>query len=239
MKKILCVSLAFVLLLSGCSAANPASLTTGALAEAVYPETVPYPADETGDYEKYEAQYDAWWKAHREQMDLYSQEASMDTYYSAILQVFNDPEYAKKNVTLSPLNIYLMLSLLAESTDGQSRQQILDVLGMDSMDQAREQANLLWRANYNDDLSVTSILANSVWLDQDFSANQDWLERMSKEYYASVFAGDMGSAAFNDTLHAWLDEQTRGKLTEAAQGINFDANPGLHDLLQGPLGRRV
>ena len=71
-----------------------------------------------------------------------------------------------ENAACSPVNIYLALAMLAETTDGNSRQQILDLLGADSIDKIRTQAEQVWKAHYNNDGLTTSILANSLWLEE-------------------------------------------------------------------------
>ena len=39
-----------------------------------------------------------------------------------------------ENAAYSPVNVYMALAMLAELTDGASRQQILDLLGSDSLE---------------------------------------------------------------------------------------------------------
>ena len=50
----------------------------------------------------------------------------------------------QENAVVSPVNIYMALSLLAESTDGTSRGQILDVLGVPGIEELREQSKRIW-----------------------------------------------------------------------------------------------
>ncbi len=66
----------------------------------------------------------------------------------------------------SPANLYMALAMLAELTDGNGRGQILELLGCEDIETARSRANALWNVNYVDDGTVTSLLANSVWLNE-------------------------------------------------------------------------
>ena len=68
------------------------------------------------------------------------------------------------NAVCSPLNIYLAFSMLAEVTDGNSRAQILEMLGVSDIETLREQAGCLWESNCYDLPIAKSILANSIWL---------------------------------------------------------------------------
>ena len=173
MRKIMIGLLVLTLLLSGCQGTGQASGKTEirqeglALAKAVYPEQVPFPSYSDMSYEAYEAKYKEWADSRKARREQIQQEASMEAFYRQALGTLLLPGDDGENKVVSPLNIYLALSLLAESTQGESQQQILDLLGRANADEMRQQAKLLWNANYADDGSVTSILANSVWLDQD------------------------------------------------------------------------
>ena len=128
----------------------------------------------------------------------------------------------QNNVTCSPVNIYMALAMLAEITDGDSRQQILDTLGADSIEALRLQASQVWQAHYNDDGLSTSILANSLWLEENYGFNQETADLLAENYYASVFQGDLGSSEMNEVLQAWLDQQTGGLLKDQIQQAKLD-----------------
>ena len=127
-----------------------------------------------------------------------------------------------KNAAYSPVNIYMALAMLAECTDGESRQQLLDLMNADSMEALRTQANRVWRAHYNDDGLSKSILGSSLWLEENYGFNQDTVKLLTDNYYASVFQGDLGSQDMNKALQSWLNEQTEGLLNNQVQDVNLD-----------------
>lgn len=129
---------------------------------------------------------------------------------------------AGENLAYSPLNVYMALAMLAELTGGESRAQILDLLGADSIEALRQQASDVWNASYRSDGAVESILASSVWLNEDVSFNQDTMDTLADTYYASSFRGEMGSADFNKALQDWLNEQTGGLLSDQTGGIELE-----------------
>lgn len=126
------------------------------------------------------------------------------------------------NRIYSPLNVYLALSMLAYLTDGDSRGQILEALGSGSMDELRKQANDVWNVSYRDDGVITSILASSLWLNQDVSFNRDTLDALARDFYASSYRGRMGSKELDKALQNWLNEQTGGLLEEQAGKVELD-----------------
>ena len=200
-----------------------------ALATAVYPETAPYPKDEdytsstgTFDYDKYSRAYDAW-QASRDALASGTDYAgAMDEFLSASTAQFL-ANAGTENRVYSPLNVYMALSMLAETAGGNSREQLLDLLGAESVESLRAFAGALWRDNYRDDGAVTSLLANSLWLRDGTTYSQDVLDTLAADYYASSFSGEMGTEEYDQALRNWLNEQTGGMLREQADGLSMDA----------------
>ena len=113
--------------------------------------------------------------------------------------------------------------MMAEITDGNSREQILEVLGVEDIETLRMKASALWNANYCDDGAVTSILASSLWLNQDVDFRQETLQRLAETYYASSFAGEMGSKKYTQALQEWVNVQTGELLKDAAFDTQMDS----------------
>ena len=128
------------------------------------------------------------------------------------------------NAVLSPVNIYLALAMLAETAEGTSRQQILDLMKLDTIEALREQADQVWRANYWNDGLSTSVLASSLWLDESLSYNESVVNTLAQSYYASVFRGQMGSAELNNTLRDWLNKNTGDLLSDYVKDVKLTAD---------------
>lgn len=196
---------------------------------ASYPEMAPCPNenlffDVEGNWDDtaFSQVYDAWQNdrsARLGQPEGYQN--GMDSYVRASMSAFLTGDNTENHV-YSPLNIYMALGMLAEITDGNSRRQILDVLGASDLDTLRAQAGAVWNANYCKDGAVTSVLASSLWLDEQVLFRRETLDSLADHYYASSYQGVMGSAAFNTALQNWLDEQTGGRLKEQARNIELN-----------------
>ena len=197
------------------------------LAAPTYPQMHPQPDDEVmfEDWDKYEQDQAAWYEDYAKQRD-YRDEINQEAY-RAFLQA-TVQEYlcsaGEENVVYSPANIYMALAMLAETTDNESRAQILNLLGMQDIGQLRTQATAMWNANYCDDGVVSSILANSVWLRDGTSYHEEVLNRLAQTYYASGFSGVMGSEEYNQLLRDWIDEQTGGLLKEQSRNLEMSAD---------------
>lgn len=218
MKRFIALILAFSALLSlaACGGTN-----AFALAEARYPESAPYPDETKYSGAKFDTVYDAW-SAERRARNAAATSASgaMDEYLRAALPALLTTGDGK-NAVCSPVSVYMALSMLAEITDGESRAQLLSLLGAESIDALRKTAGQVWAANYQNDGAVTSILADSLWLSDSMDYHSGTLARLADSYYASAFRGEMGSEAFNKALQNWINEQTGGLLKESADGLSL------------------
>ena len=184
---------------------------------------IPSPISEGTDVNKF-ANGDAhseWWKDYTEKVHKsQTVQAGMEQYYELIQkELLSDA--TDHNAVCSPLNIYIALSMLAEVTDGNTRKQILDVLNVKDMDVLNKRIEAIWDANYVDTPALKSILANSIWLRNDIGYNEDTLKKLSVEYHASSYSGEMGSESMNQKLQKWTDEHTGELLTEYTKELKL------------------
>ena len=190
------------------------------LAEAEYPEMAPYPNERELRFDK---KYDAWQADKDKQAAYRGAGAGLTGFYRDSTATFLSGA-GTANRAYSPLNVYMALAMLAEIADGSSRQQVLDLLGADSLAALRQQAHAVWNANYSDDGAEISVLASSLWLNEGVDFNKDTLDVLADNYYASSYRGEMGSDGFNKAMQKWLNEQTGGLLKEQVDGITTDPN---------------
>ena len=125
------------------------------------------------------------------------------------------------NQLWSPVNAFLGLSMVAEITGGDSRQQILSLLGTDSIADLRAQSSAIWENAYKDDGHNVTTLANSLWLEDGLPFRQETAEALSHHYYADIYQGDLGSAKINKAIGSWLNNKTGGLLKEATDSISL------------------
>lgn len=182
-----------------------------AVALAEYPKMSPYPNSMFPDNS--DSAYNAW----RADIDKQREFCGAGNNLSPFIQkTFSEflKDSKNENIIYSPLNVYMALSMLAEISDGNSRQQVLDLLNADSIETLRNQAHSIWNANYCDDGAVTSILASSLWMNKDVNSNKETLDLLASNYYTSTFKGEMGSEEYNKAFQSWLNSQTGGLLKD-------------------------
>ncbi len=195
----------------------PTAHAEGLLASPTYPEMAPHPnAAEDG------AVYDAWRESQKAQYNQPKGYAdSLHSYFARSIPILLDN--GEENAVCSPVNIYMALAMLAECSGGSARRQILTLMGADSMKALRAQAGQVWNAHYCGDGATTSLLANSLWLDnaESLAYNPETVQTLADSYYASVYRGDLGSDPMNQALRDWLNDSTGGLLKEQAEDLEL------------------
>jgi len=191
------------------------ALAAYALSVAEYPEMVAYPGEDANGN-----QVDRWMDSLKSQWRDVDTTALQPYLKATVPQFLSDCD--TQNVIFSPLNVYMALSMLAELTEGESRTQILSLLGSEDMAALRQQANDLWNLTYRDDGIFQRVLGAALWLNEDQTFHQDTLDTLAENYYASSFQGRMGDESFDEALRTWLDQQTGGMLGEQVDGLSLD-----------------
>ena len=187
-----------------------------------YPEMVQIPnySEYNNDYAAYSDAYQLWYQDQKAQYDQPRGYAdSLTDFWADTMAQFLA---GNENKAYSPLNVYMALAMLAETAGGNSRQQILSLLGLETIEELRQQAAFVWNAHYCDDGKTTLLMANSLWLDEAFSFEQDTAVTLASDYYASAFSGDLGTEELNQQLRQWLNANTGGLLQQQAENVELD-----------------
>ncbi len=186
------------------------------LANVLLPEMVEYPFfEEFADWNEYDKAYDDWSNAIRQ-----LRQGINGFIARSIGEVLSNND--NENTIYSPLNVYLALGMLAEITDGDTRQQVLDLVGVESIDELRKSAYALFCHNYIDDGRSTSLLGSSVWIDDRVKLMDGVGESLAKHYLAESYNCEVGSEEMLETYKYWLNQHTGGLLKDAVEGTKFD-----------------
>lgn len=201
----------------------PVEPTAQVLSQAVYPETAvcpyilgcgPEDTEQMKPWLNDRATRTTWSKQYQD---------ALDGFLATTIPQFL-AGHVGENRIYSPLSLYMSLAMLAEITDGDSRAQVLDLLGAPDLETLRAQTQAVWNANYVNDGASTSILATSLWLSEDVDFSQKTMETLAETYYASSFQVEMGTKGTNQALREWICEQSGGLLQEQAQEMEFSAD---------------
>lgn len=213
-RSLIALGLCALLLLSACGKENlmPGQTAPAAqkLAAPQYPQMAPYPTEFAATFD---ADYDAWrdsLKAQRRDRDL---SAELEAYFAKTIPAVLAGATGE-NVLCSPINLYMALAMLAECAGGESRAQVLELLGSADVETLRQQASDVWNVTYRADGAVQRTLGSALFLDDDLDFRQDTLDVLARDYYASSYRGQMGSEGMNEAFRSWLNENTGNLLTD-------------------------
>ena len=208
------------------TANNDAVMQDYQVATPVYPLMAQMPDWQDYDSDEKWNAYDLAWtewrdgqKAQYDQPEGYAD--GTEQFFANTLQTLLS-NAGDENAVCSPVNVYMALAMLAQCTDGTSRQEILDALGTADLNALQEQAGHIWNAHYCDDGATTLKLGNSLWLDSGLSYDRGATLALADNFYASVFRGNLGSEEMNETLRSWINQQTGDLLADQTQNLSMD-----------------
>ncbi|MBR5365855.1 MAG: hypothetical protein IK132_06410 [Clostridia bacterium] len=127
-----------------------------------------------------------------------------------------------KNRVYSPVNLYVALGMLAECTAGQSRDQILSLLGEDDIEAQRAAVTSVWKKVFRDSDRGKCLLANSLWMNDAVELKREVPERLAADYYASTYHGRMGEEDYDRAFADWINRQTENLLADKIDGHTFN-----------------
>ena len=130
-----------------------------------------------------------------------------------------------ENKLWSPANAYIGLAMLAEVTAGNSRQQILDLFGADSIETLRAQVSAIWESAYANNGKELCTLANSLWIDSRLSYKQTVVDDLAHYHYASVYQGALDSEKTAQALKTWINKNTGNFLQESVKNLDLGPQP--------------
>jgi serine protease inhibitor len=141
-----------------------------------------------------------------------------------MLQQLDDPT-AGDNLCFSPLSLALALSMTLNGADGDTYDAIAKTLGYteQKLDAVNAQAHALRRLLKPADESITTHMANALWVQQGFPLKPDFLRALLTHYEARTETVDfLKPEATADTINAWVKEQTQGLIEKLFQAGDFD-----------------
>ena len=129
---------------------------------------------------------------------------------------------AGKNAVYSPVSLYMALGMLTELAEGQTREQVTELLGVSDNESLRQWTQSLWRQLYHDEEDSALWLGNAAFLNENMTFHKEPLDILAENYYAPSYRVPMGASAADKAIAAWLDQQTNDLLTEDTEEIKTE-----------------
>ncbi|OQW90635.1 MAG: hypothetical protein BWK78_06520 [Thiotrichaceae bacterium IS1] len=128
-----------------------------------------------------------------------------------------------QNVFMSPLSIAIALAMTYNGAAGHTQTAMAKTLGLENLSlEEVNQANLALRNvllhQANSDVSL--VIANSLWLNQDFHLEPAFLTPTQQYYAAKVTNADFQSPTTVSDINQWVKENTQGKIGSVVQRLD-------------------
>lgn len=159
------------------------------------------------------------------------------------------------NTCFSPASLYFALALAGEGVQGNAQIQLLELLGVKDAE-ALTAFCTAWLDTLQDQTDEDSVLlANSVWIGENYIFTPDYLSVVQDELDASAFNVAFGTEEADQQISTWVSDETQGLLQpkfntsplDVAKLINtvyfksgwteqFDVAANTMDTFHAPLG---
>ena len=129
---------------------------------------------------------------------------------------------AGENAVYAPVSLYLSLGMLTELTEGRTKEQVTELLGVSDSEALRQWTQSLWRQLYCDEKDSALWLGTAAFLNEAMTFHKEPLEVLAEDYYASSYGLPMGTSGADKAIAAWLDRQTNDLLTDDTGAIRTE-----------------
>ena len=131
------------------------------------------------------------------------------------------------NKNLSPVSVYIALSMAAEGARGETQRELLALLGAQNAEEMRTTAEELLSSLEVRGETGEIALADSIWLGEQASTvsfRAAYLELLRDSYVAEARSVPFGDPAAGAEIAAWIREKTREKINISEDAMRFDAD---------------
>lgn len=131
-------------------------------------------------------------------------------------------EKGNENVFISPLSASIVLSMIYNGAEGETKEQLADILGVKGMStEEMNQSNAaLIESITNPGRNVHLSVANSLWANSNIPINPQYAKRVKEQYKAGVTNLDFNNPHVPSTINAWVRDKTAGKIDNIVSEIN-------------------
>lgn len=130
--------------------------------------------------------------------------------YESAVKILNDGQ--NKSGCFSPLSLYYALAIAASGASGDTQAQLLSALGMADTQTLSTQCGNLFRDLYADNDIVKLTLADSLWVDNEFSPKDAFVQNAVKNFYAETYSADLSTQKAMDAMAQWVNAHTNDLL---------------------------
>lgn len=125
----------------------------------------------------------------------------------------------QSNIAISPVSVYMALALAAECSNGETRNEILNAVGV-TYEEVSSFTKMLyslcnneyyyWDESDSKKISGFLELANSIWADKDVVLSNDGVNNLANNYNCDLFEVDFSTDEGKNAISDYIKEKTHG-----------------------------
>lgn len=134
-------------------------------------------------------------------------------------EIYSDSD-KQSNVCISPVSVYMALALATECSDGETRDEILNAVGV-TYDEVKNFTKLLYsfcnqefyyRSGVTGEKEVLAFeeLVNSIWVDKNITLNKDGINTLSNNFNCDLFSVSFNNGEGAKAVNEYIEEKTHG-----------------------------
>ena len=143
----------------------------------------------------------------------------LDSFASRLSEkVYSDSDRTK-NLCISPVSVYMALALATECASGETREEILNAVGV-TYDEVKSFTKVLYAFSNreftytnmlgNDKIAAFEELANSIWMDNDITLKDSGVNNLANNFNCDLFSVDFGNNQGEKAINAYIKDKTHG-----------------------------
>ena len=125
----------------------------------------------------------------------------------------------QSNICISPVSVYMALALATECANGETRDEILNAVGV-TYDEVKNFTKVLYAFSnreyyYTNMLNNKKILAfeelaNSIWVDKNITLKEDGINNLANNFNCDLFSVNFKTSEGEKAINAYIKEKTHG-----------------------------
>jgi serpin B len=163
-----------------------------------------------------ENDYDMWQSVYSDEFADFARKVTAFSNKMAIAIGAKQDE----NTAVSPISIFMALSMATECADGDTRQELLDAMGITYDELNANIRPLCYVCNQvlcssesasNKDCNLIKCV-NSLWLQDGLNVKDNGINALTTKYYADLFKMDFENSDVNELITSYISNETNGFL---------------------------
>lgn len=132
-----------------------------------------------------------------------------------------------RNRNISPISAYLAMAMVAEGAEGETRAELLRLLGCESVERLRAVCAAMLHTLSIDEEESTLDLHNALWMadridGRSVAFRESYLTSLGTTYGAEANTVDFSDASASEQIANWITKHTRDKIKISPDALTFD-----------------